>query len=195
VNTKPVLDAADHGGAHSFLNGSVIIRQGAGERFPDSVMEGCMKKIVLAAVVCVIIAGPVMAGGVRDNCGVGLGTYLLDDKEPTLLVQCAATILNGVCANQTFAITSGTLGANPYTALAGVRETEQFIGDNMDRLALEMATGHGDTLAALGNLMGVQQAEQAAFNARLQSNFGRIFTSEQVTASEVLAGIQSVTQG
>jgi hypothetical protein len=75
-----------------------------------------------------------------------------------------------------------------------VEDTQKFIGDNMDRLALDVASGSGDSLAALGDLMGVQQDGRAAFNARLQTNFGKIFSSEQVTAGEVFANIQSVMQ-
>jgi hypothetical protein len=153
-----------------------------------------MKKAVVTILAGLALVGPTWAGTVRDNCGVGLGTMLLNDKEPTLLVQLVATFLNGLCANQTFAITSGTLGADPYTKVASVEDTQKFIGDNMDRLALDVASGSGDSLAALGDLMGVQQDGRAAFNARLQTNFGKIFSSEQVTAGEVFANIQSVMQ-
>jgi len=152
-----------------------------------------MRKVILVVLACLVVAGPVMAAGtVRDNCGCGLGTMLLNDKEPTLLVQMAATFLNAICANQTFAITSGTLEANPYTKVAANEETQKFIGANMDRLALDIASGSGDMLASLGDLMGVQPDGRDQFNARLQAGFDRIFPSEQVSASEVFANIQSV---
>lgn len=150
------------------------------------------KALVTVALVLALGTAAMGAGTVRDNCGCGLGTMALGDMEPTILVQVGATFLNTICGNQTFGITSGTLDCEPHAGIASNQEIRRFVTDNMDHLAMDMATGQGDALEALADLMDVPAAERPGLYARLQEAFGRVFTSQDVTADDVLQNLDAV---
>lgn len=153
--------------------------------------------IALAALVCLAAAaamaqdkgvpGP-SSNTPRDNVGIGLGTLIFDGSDG-LVQQVLAATTNGSCGNQTFAITSGTSGAKPWSKLVMNEEINHFVRDNMDTLAREMARGSGETLDTLAELMGVQPAERAAFAKDVQANFRRIYSSANVTHTEVLENL------
>lgn len=150
-----------------------------------------MKKlgIILAAT---LVAGSSFAATIRDNCGCGFGTMALGENEPTVISQLAATFLNGICGNQTFGISSGTLDCKPAPAVAFNSRVKQYVSDNMDQLALEMATGNGQSLNALADLMNVPAAKRGDVFAKFQNNFDRIFTSDKVGADDVVKNMADV---
>ncbi len=152
-----------------------------------------MKKFI-AIVSIGLIGAAVNAQTIRDNCGCGLGTMALGDQEPTILSQLAATFLNGICGNQTFGITSGTLDCAPHSGLASDTRVREFIQDNMDHVAMDIAVGQGASLDSLADLIGVEAVERAGLYTKLQSNFDKIFTSSNVTADEVILNLEKVIQ-
>lgn len=155
-----------------------------------------MKKFTMMVAVSLLAVGPVLAAGtIRDNCGCGLGTMALGDQEPTVLSQLAATFLNGICANQTFGITSGTLECEPHAGIASNARVQQFVADNMDRLVLDVAMGQGSTLDALADLMEVPQTDRATMYSNLQGHFSDIFGSGNVTSTEVVGNLDKVING
>lgn len=154
-----------------------------------------MKKFV-AGLAGVFVAGAAMAAGtIRDNCGCGLGSMVLKDQEPTVLSQLAATFLNGICGNQTFGITFGTLECEPHAGIAQNKEVQQYIAANLDNLAVEMAQGEGATLDALADLMQVPAADRSALYTKLQTRFDAIFTGDQVTSTTVVQNLDKVLNG
>jgi hypothetical protein len=150
------------------------------------------KVVVVAAVALMVGVSAYGAGTIADNCGCGLGTMALGDQESTLISNLAATFLNGLCGNQTFGITSGTLGCERPAAFASNKQILEYVGDNMDRLVIDIASGEGDSLNSLADLMSVSATDRPAMFGSLQSNFGRIFTSADVTASDVVRNIEGV---
>jgi hypothetical protein len=163
--------------------------------FDDQPREVDVKKFFFATVLSCLIAGPASAQTIRDNCGCGLGTMVLEGQEPTLLLQLVATFLNGISGNQTFGITSGTSECDQPDRIVSNEKVIQYVSDNMDHLAMDMARGHGDSLDALADLMNVKQENRESVYVLLQSHFDRIFTSEHVTAHEVVDHITAITQG
>lgn len=144
-----------------------------------------MKKGLMIALVSIGFAGTSMAGTtVKENCGCGLGGLLLGEQE-SLLAHCAATILNGVCGNQTFGITSGTLGCDQPANLVYNKDVNEYIDQNMDVIAFEIAAGNGQSLSALADLMQVPVAQREGTFAKWQSGFDGIFSHEDITAEEV----------
>ena len=139
-----------------------------------------------------LVAGSSFAATIRDNCGCGIGTMALGENEPTVISQLAATFLNGICGNQTFGISSGTLDCKPAPAVAFNTRVKQYVADNMDQLALEMAMGKGQSLNALADLMSVPADKRSDVFAKLQNNFDRIFTSDQVAADDVVKHMADV---
>jgi hypothetical protein len=66
-----------------------------------------------------VIAGAAFAGQAADNTGCGLGTVLWGDKaDNSVISQSFQATTNGTFGNQTFGITSGTLGCNQPANIA-----------------------------------------------------------------------------
>ena len=148
-----------------------------------------MKKLlVILSAIAMVSAIPAQAGNVRDNCGCGLGSMALGEEEG-LLSNLAATFLNGICGNQTFGITSGTLGCDQATAIVSNQQIKLYVTENMDQLALDMAAGEGNYLAALTDMMDLTAIERVALQEKLQTNFDLVFTSPEITAEEVVLNI------
>jgi len=144
-----------------------------------------------------LVAGSSFAGTVKSsgNCGCGLGTMALGENPDTVLSQLCATFLNGLCGNQTFGITSGTLDCAPASAVVFNSRVKQYVTDNMDQVALDIALGRGESLNALADLMNVPAAKRSDVFAKLQNNFDKIFTSDKVGAEDVVKNMSSVLNG
>jgi len=140
----------------------------------------------LSLVLALVCAGGLAASELRDNVGIGLGTMLFEGHNG-LISQASAGTTNGLLGNQTFAITSGTSEAREWKSWwAGNAPARNFVRDNMDAVARDMAAGQGEALDTLIELMAVP-AESRTYTARaMQSNFTKIFTSAEVTHIEVL---------
>jgi hypothetical protein len=143
-------------------------------------------RFLLTTGLCTLALG---AAEIRDNVGVGLGTVIFEGKEGLVSQVAAATTNHLVCGNQTFAITSGTLGANPYKDIITNVRAKTFVHENLDVLAREMAAGHGESLGALAEIIGVPGERRLAWQRTMQAHFVDIYTSPTVTHDEVLRNI------
>lgn len=132
-----------------------------------------------------LVTGSLAAADLRDNVGVGLGTTLFEGHNG-LISQVSAATTNGSCGNQTFAITSGTSGAQPYDGFVKNEQINTFVKENMDVLAREMAAGAGESVDTLAELMAVPADKRGDFAKSLQAHFGEIYTSAEVTHTEVI---------
>lgn len=140
-----------------------------------------MKKQLLAAALGLGLTAGAFAG---SNVGPGLGGIVVDAIGDGLLSQVTGVWLNGLFCNQTFAITFGTSGASGWDGLV-MAPAEKFIQENMDFVATDIAVGNGEYIDTVATLLEVQDVE--AFKAKAHENFDNIFTSADVTASEVAA--------
>jgi hypothetical protein len=152
-----------------------------------------MKKLLLPVAALVAAAGLHAADDLRQNVGIGVGTMIFEGQSGLLSQICAATT-NGCFGNQTFAITTGTLGARPWTGIVSNGEVQGFVRDNMDRLARDMAAGQGEAIDTLAELIAVPAAERATFAQKLQANFGVIYASPTVTSTEVVENLAKVVE-
>ena len=148
-----------------------------------------MKKIIATLL---IIAAPLAYADKQDNVGIGLGTEIFKGHDGLVSQTCAATF-NGSFGNQTFAITSGTLGADKPAELWASKQLNKFVEENMDGLAQDIAQGQGESLDAICSILQVEDTE--AFNASLQENFGDIYTSGVITHDEVIGNMKSIVVG
>ena len=153
-----------------------------------------MKKLILAGLLASAVCGLVRAGELEDNVGIGVGS-LIFQGQTGLVQQVLAATTNGIFGNQTFAISSGTLGAKRPDALVKNDELRKFVAENMDNLAKDMARGQGETLTVVVELMGVPKAEQAACEKKFQKNFRVIYPTAKVTHLDVLKNIEKVVAG
>ncbi|MCX7793406.1 MAG: DUF3015 domain-containing protein [Thermodesulfovibrionales bacterium] len=154
-----------------------------------------MKKLVLLLMISLFITSTAFAAGqARRNTGCGLGTMLFKDSaDDKWLLQAFQATTNGTFGNQTFGITTGTSECERATKIAGNEKLNQFVADNMDNLAKDIATGQGETLDTLAELMEVPPQYRSEFYSKLQANFSRIFTSSDIQAAEVLDNIISIS--
>jgi len=144
-----------------------------------------MKKIFAVAALALV---PFTASYADNNVGCGLGTQLMAGQDGIAFKVLAATT-NGTLGNQTFGITTGTLGCNGSGKITVSAELNQFASANLDQLAAEMAAGAGDTLAALANIYKIDGADREAFYAFARSNYSSIFVSDAVTAEAVVVAL------
>ncbi len=144
-----------------------------------------LRKKIAALVAAGMLAASTSA--FAGNVGPGLGYLLVHEKEG-MGWDLLGAFLNGIWYNQFFAISFGTWGYDK--AAVAMTETNQFISDNMDALANDIAKGEGEYLDTLSTMLNV--SDSVAFKASLQNNFDEIFSSSEVSAQDVANKIYSL---
>jgi hypothetical protein len=147
-----------------------------------------MKRLLFTLAISVALSGAAYAAGdARSNTGCGLGTLLWEGRaDNSTLFQAFQATTNGTSGTQTFGITSGTSECRQPSKFVQSEQLINFVQANMDNLAKDIAMGKGETLDTFAELLGVTPEQGATVNQKLQSNFGRIFTSEHVVVAEVI---------
>lgn len=151
-------------------------------------MRKCVVSVLLGVGVVVGVASVQEARA--ESTGCGLGTMVFEGQSG-VAPQVLAVTTNGTSFNQTFGITSGTLGCDSNDVIASA-EVRQLTVANLDNLAKDMARGEGETLASLATAMEIEADDQRVLFAAFKSNFTRIFPDENVTAEEVLVAMRNV---
>ncbi len=144
-----------------------------------------MKKFIAGAALAVAATSSFASPA---GCGLGTAVVFPDANEWYEHVMAATT--NGTSGNQTFGMTSGTLGcegANGPLKLARV-----FMDQNMEQLAADSARGQGESLDALTTLIGVDAADKAEFTQTVQSNFDSIFVSTEASSEQAYDALVSI---
>jgi hypothetical protein len=151
-----------------------------------------MKKftiLLLAVISAITFSGIAFAN--QSNTGCGLGSMIFSGKSG-LISQTLAITTNNIFGSQTFGITTGTSNCSRFSGIVSNDQINKYVADNMDNLAKDIAKGNGEYLNTFAILLQVTELERAGFNARLQSNFSKIFTSDSVTHTQVLTNIETV---
>ena len=146
------------------------------------------KRLIAVTVLALAPLGPAMAD---NDAGCGLGTQLMTGKSG-IFSHLVATYTNGLLGNQTFGITSGTLGCNGDSQVTADADLTKFASTNLDQLSTEMAAGEGEALTALASLYGIAEQDRAAFYGMTKANYGTIVGSDSVTAGDMLASIRTL---
>ena len=148
-----------------------------------------MKKLFVSSLF--LASSLVCSAGTKDaNVGIGLGTIIFEGHDGLVSQVCAATT-NGLFGNQTFAISSGTLGAEKPAELWAKEQMNEFIKGNMDNVAMAIAMGEGESVDTIADILKVEDKE--AFKTSLQENFQSIYTNEEVTHVEVVNNIMNLS--
>src|SRR5574343_2029717 len=146
-----------------------------------------MKKLVIA------IALTLPAAAFADNVGCGLGSAIWNGQKG-IVPQVLAVTTNGTFGNQTFGITSGTLGCSQDGVVTSAWRTAMFIDGNKAQLARDAASGQGETLDALAALLNVSAQDKAAFVSLAKARHAEIFASVDSAdsiATQLKAALQS----
>ena len=118
------------------------------------------------------------------NPGCGMGSQVFDGSKGLF------THLFALTTNQTgaaYSMTSGTSGCDTSKPIVAATI---FIDQNMEQIAEDMAMGEGEVVFALTELLQVQEKE--TFINLMQENFDQIYTSDSMSAEEVMQNIQGV---
>ena len=143
-----------------------------------------MKKIIIASL---LVLTP-LAVQATNSAGCGIGSQLFAGQKGLVPNVLAATT-NGISGNNTFGMSSGTLGCNQNDTVTAAADT--FLDANMERVARDMSTGEGEALETLATLIGVDAADKAAFYTVSQSNFKTIFSRDDVSSLEVMTSLKA----
>jgi len=152
-----------------------------------------MRKLLLPAAAFLAAISLHAADDLKHNVGIGIGTMIFEGQQGLLSQICAATT-NGSFGNQTFAITTGTLGARKFSGIVSNGDVQGFVRDNMDQLAREIAAGQGESVSTLAELIAVPAADRATFAKTLQAQFDVIYASPTITSTEVVENIAKVVE-
>lgn len=154
-----------------------------------------MKRLLVLALALGFIlgvAGSAFSESLKDNVGCGVGSMIFENTKDSVVIEVLAATTNGILGNQTFGITTGTLGCRTPAKWVNNEELNKFVASNMDGLAKDMAMGKGENLDTLAELMGVSSDKRPEFYAALQANFSKIFTSGKVESADVIDNIVAV---
>jgi hypothetical protein len=135
-------------------------------------MEDKMKKILI--IMAVVISSVSFAKS-HGPAGCGLGSIVLEGKEGLVFNVLAAT-LNGTSANQTFGMSTGTLGCED--AKTAKVSAVSFIEGNKVALTNDIARGNGETLEAYLSVVGKTNANKET----LKNNFSSIFAENNAVS-------------
>jgi hypothetical protein len=144
-----------------------------------------LRRIAFAAVLLLAPAAA-LAGDPDIGCGIGTQIWAGSSGIPPKVL---GATTNGTFGLQTFGITFGTLGCHQGGKVVADARLREFAAANLDGLARDMAQGDGEVLATFAGLLGVADADRAAFYTFTQQNFASIFASEETTELDVLASL------
>jgi Protein of unknown function (DUF3015) len=153
-----------------------------------------MRTLILPTVLVLALATPAALAQedeTANSTGCGLGTMIFEGQKG-IAPQVLAVTTNGTSGNQTFGITSGTLGCTQEGVVRPPTKVRMLLMSSLDNLAVDVARGDGETLESLARALSVEQPDKRRFFAALQDNFLRIFPNENVTAEEVLVAMNAV---
>lgn len=146
-----------------------------------------MKKLLAVA----LLASMSSVASADQDVGCGLGTVLWAGQSGLIPKVLAATT-NGTFGNQTFGISTGTLGCQQSGVITSRVRLTMFTGSNIEKLARDMSVGEGETLNVLADLMGIPEQSKATFFQATRQHFGTIFAPENANAGQVLDALNSV---
>jgi len=146
-----------------------------------------MKRMILTVA---LLAGSGVAFAASDSGpGCGAGSMIFKGQSGVAPHVLAATT-NGTLGNQTFGMSSGTLGCNadqPITIAAA-----DFLDHNMEKVARDMAVGSGESIDTLANLMGISPQDSTRFKAVTHTRFATIFANDHIHSNDVIANLNQV---
>ncbi|WP_111494397.1 MULTISPECIES: DUF3015 domain-containing protein [Marinobacter] len=143
-----------------------------------------MKKIIAGA----MLLGASSLAFAQPGCGVGA---MIWKGQSGMAPHILAATTNGTLGNQTFGMTTGTLGCNTNES---VQSMAMYMDNNIDKIARDMSRGEGENLDTLAVLLKVDEADRPAFRQLMQDNFATIFPSSDTTSDEAVSAIVALLE-
>ncbi|MCS5564649.1 MAG: DUF3015 domain-containing protein [Oleiphilaceae bacterium] len=143
-----------------------------------------MKKLIAG----VMLLGASSMAFAQPGCGVGA---MIWKGQSGIAPHVLAATTNTTFGNQTFGMTTGTLGCQTNES---VQSMALYMDSNIDKVARDMSRGTGENLDTLAVLLGVDAADRDTFRQVLQDNFASIFPSSDTTSGEAVDAIVAVLE-
>jgi len=143
-----------------------------------------MKKLIAGA----LLMGASTLAFAQPGCGVGA---MIWKGQSGIAPHVLAATTNGTFGNQTFGMTTGTLGCQTNQS---VQSMAMYMDSNIDKVARDMSRGNGENLDTLAVLLGVDEADRDSFRKVLQDNFATIFPSSDTTSVEAVDAIVALLE-
>ena len=139
----------------------------------------------------ILALAPFAVAHADPDAGCGAGSKIWEGQRGAAPKILAATT-NGSFGNQTFGISSGTLGCHQDGVVTASARISQFASANIEQLQTDMSRGHGDALDALASLYGVKDADRVAFGEMTRAHFGELFSSTDVSSDQMLSKLNTL---
>lgn len=143
-----------------------------------------MKKLIAGA----MLLGASSLAFAQPGCGVGA---MIWKGQSGIAPHVLAATTNGTFGNQTFGMSTGTLGCDTNEA---VQSMAMYMDSNIDKIARDMSRGEGENLDTLAVLLNVEQKDRAEFRKLLQDNFATVFPSSDTTSDEAVSAIVTLLE-
>jgi len=143
-----------------------------------------MKKLIAGA----ILLGASSMAFAQPGCGVGA---MIWKGQSGIAPHVLAATTNGTFGNQTFGMTTGTLGCQTNES---VQSMAMYMDSNIDKVARDISRGSGENLDTLAVLLGVDAEDRETFNTVLKNNFATIFPNSNTTSGEAVDSIVSLLE-
>ena len=136
-----------------------------------------------------VALAPTAWAGSHNMAGCGLGYVLFrPNSKGTQLI--AATTNTGVSSNQTFGMSSETLGCTQDGLVKAEKRREVYAAVNLQKLSQEMSRGGGEYLDGFAALTGCREpAAREAFARFSQRSFERLFPGPNTGPDAFLANL------
>lgn len=148
-----------------------------------------MKKYLFITVLAALAGNAYAADA--NNVGCGWGTMVFNGKSDKASQVLAATT-NNIFGNQTFGISSGTIGCAENSTIKQYSAVNTFMTANVDKVAHDMSVGKGESLDTLASLMDMNNEDKAAFAKLMKANFATIFPDTNTTSTQALKTMASL---
>ncbi|WP_203143140.1 DUF3015 domain-containing protein [Marinobacter mangrovi] len=143
-----------------------------------------MKKLIAGA----MLLGASSLAFAQPGCGVGA---MIWKGQSGIAPHVLAATTNATLWNQTFGMTTGTLGCNTNEA---IQSMAMYMDSNVDKVARDMSRGEGENLDTLAVLLNIDKADRPEFRKLMQDNFATIFPSSDTTSDQAVSAIVALME-
>lgn len=135
--------------------------------------------------VCCLLTVGFSAIAADSSSGCGAGWYVF--KENSLVSSSLRASTNATFLN-TFGMTSGTSNCAQHSIVKADMRGIHYTEANFHNLIIEMASGKGEFLDGLAEVVG---CTDKGFNSSVKSNFVNIYSSDDISASDLFLNIKN----
>ena len=142
-----------------------------------------MKNLIIG-IFTFIWASSVFAADSSSGCGIG---WQVAPKQ-SLISSSTRSIVNATFSN-TIAMTLGTSGCAQHSIVKNDSKGIHFAEANMNQLAVQMASGHGEFITSFAEVFGCQNSR--AFGSMVQANYETVLPSEKTSGVELYNNVKA----